>query len=87
MCAPVRISVGLHCIMNMSMFWGGIHGATSANAIDYTVILLIQYLICRQYSLEFNLGLGAKVFSTEKEEGRGRWLGKSKVLPGSSLML
>lgn len=49
--------------------------------------LLAQYLICIQYSLDLNLDLGAKAFSTEKEEGRGRWLGKSKVPPGSSLML
>lgn len=87
MCAQVRISVGLHCIMDMRMFFGGIHGTTSANAIDDTVILLIQYLICGQYSLEFNLDLGAKVSSTEKEGGRGRWLGKSKVPPSSLLML
>ena len=80
MCAQVRIDVGHHWIMDMRTFLRAIRGATSANAIDCTVPLPAQYLICIQYSLDLNLDLGAKVFSMEKEEGRGRWLKRAKFL-------
>lgn len=44
----------------------------------------MYYLICIQYILDLNLGLGAKAFSTEREEGREA---RSKVRPSSSLAL
>lgn len=44
----------------------------------------MYYLICIQYILDLNLGLSAKAFVTEREEGREA---KSKVPTSSSLAL